>query len=157
MTVGLHISSPGSFWNTESLSVSSVFTVCWARLNWDLNFLWSSYEGVLEFRWPDASFLSRQSLTCISVIRDTKKFPRHSMLRESRDVIFRGRISQSLIIVFHRIKVLIPVPVLLLDVELHVSITCPVWTLQLPVQSSCSFWEAAFIYSWTLNEFKDKD
>lgn len=157
MIVGLCICSPDSLWNTESLSVSSVFTVCWVRLNWDLNLPWSSYEGVLEFRWPDASFLSRHSLTCISVIRGTKKFPRHSMLRESRDVIFRGRISQNLIIVLYRIQVLIPVPVLVLVVELHVSITCPVWTPQLPVQSSCSFWEAAFIYSWTLNEFKDKD
>lgn len=91
MTVGLFISSPGSPWNTESLSVSSVFTVCWVRLNWDLNFSWSPYEGVLEFRWPDASLLSGHSLTCISVIRGTKKFPRRSMLRESRAVIFWGK------------------------------------------------------------------
>lgn len=96
MTVGLCISSPGSSWNTESLSVSSVFIVCWVRLNWDLNFSWFPYEGVLEFRWPDASFLSGHSLTCISVIRGTKKFPRHCMLRESRAVIFWGKnISKS--------------------------------------------------------------
>lgn len=46
---------------------------------------------------------------------------------EKAGLLFFGeRISQNLIIVFHKIQVLIPVPVLLSDMELHTSIICPV-------------------------------
>lgn len=93
------------------------------------------------------AFLSRHSLTCISVIRSTKKSPRHSVPREIRAAVLFGRMSQNLIPAFHSIQVLVPASCL--TVRYGTPGLCCMSKLspQLEMQAFYSFWEAALTYS----------